>query len=67
MLGRFRGFFRDSWWLLVLMVFGGIFLSVMVVPVLGICAFAAGLGVWIYFAIMRYDNEGNSRPQGPSH
>lgn len=66
MLGRLRGFLRDAWWLLLLMAAGGVFFWVKIAPILGACAFAAGVGVCGYFAIQRYDNDGNPRPQGPS-
>ncbi len=65
MLGRIRGFLRDAWWLVLVLAAGSIFLWVMVAAVLGIATLCICLGISTYFALMRYDNDGNEIPQGP--
>ena len=65
MRGKIRGFLRDAWWLLPIVIGGALFLGIAVAPVLGIAVLLSGLGVCFYFAMMRYDADGNEIPQGP--
>ena len=63
MLNRFAGLLRDTWWLWGLFLIMGIGFFVFVDPLflvtLPVLAFA-----FVYYAIMRYDDDGNHKGEG---
>lgn len=63
MQNRFAGLMRDTWWLWVLFLVLGITFVILVdrlfLVTLPVLAFA-----FVYYAIMRYDDEGNHKGEG---
>lgn len=59
-MNQIRGLLRDTWWLWVLFsaVIG--FAMVLFTPFYGVC-FPFILAVMVYFAVMRYDKNGQYR------
>ncbi len=59
---RILGLARDAWWLLLAILAMSVFLGWKLHPLLGLTMFVAGVSVSVYFAILRYDDEGHEKP-----
>lgn len=59
---RILGLARDAWWLLLAILAMSAFLGWKLNALLGLTMFIAGMSVAIYFAILRYDDEGREKP-----
>ncbi|MEZ6096846.1 MAG: hypothetical protein R3C03_21935 [Pirellulaceae bacterium] len=57
---RFQGLIRDTWWLWIVLCVAGTFLSIYVSPVF-ISTFPISLFTFLYFGLIRYDEEGKPR------
>ena len=55
---RLGGLIRDAWWLAALAVAGCITLGVLVDPFLGFATIPIAAGTFVYFAVMRYGDDG---------
>ena len=54
---RFRGLLRDTWWLWIVLVGGGIVAGTLISFVF-FSAIPISLFAFFYFALMRYDDDG---------
>ena len=54
----FEGLLRDTWWLWIGFLLSGIFLAIFVHPIF-MSIFPISIVTFIYFAIVRYDENGN--------
>jgi hypothetical protein len=57
---RFAGLFRDTWFLWVGLILAGTILSIFVSLVF-LVTFPISVFSFIYFALLRYDTQGNPR------
>ncbi len=62
MIRRLQAIVRDAWWLLLMILAMSVFFWVKLTPLIGLTMIIAGFSVSAYFAILRYDDEGNEKP-----
>jgi 4-hydroxybenzoate polyprenyltransferase len=61
MLGQLKGLWRDAWWLVLGLLAASVFMGFAIAPLLGILTPVVMLPVMVYFAIIRYDEQGRDR------
>lgn len=61
MLNRILGLWRDAWWLILPMLAGSAALGWITAPVVGFALPLVICVVFVYFAILRYDDDGRQR------
>ncbi len=61
---RIGGLLRDAWYLAVVIAIAAIAMWIWLAPVMGVVAVVAGLSMFGYFGVVRYDDEGNERTDG---
>lgn len=61
-INRFRGVWRDAWWLLLILLGAGLLVALLFSWGFGITIWLVTLFCFGYFAIMRYDDSGRERP-----
>lgn len=59
-MGRFRGIFKETWWVWLILVGGGTLAGIFVSPVF-YSAIPISVFSFIYFAMMRYDEDGTHK------
>lgn len=57
-MGRFKSLLRDTWWLWLLFVVGGLIASTLISPIF-LLIFPVSIFTFFWFAYIRYDEEGN--------
>lgn len=57
-MGQLKGFWRDSWWMWCIFFAIAIAMSIYVMPFF-IMMLPILIGIYVYFAFMRYDKDGN--------
>jgi 4-hydroxybenzoate polyprenyltransferase len=55
---RFTVFFRETWWLWIVCSSVSIGMSIFLTPIM-LCGLPMLLVVFLYFALVRYDSDGN--------
>lgn len=60
-INRVRGLWRDAWWLLVILVVAAGIVALTVSAAIGITIGLVAIVVFVYFAILRYDDLGRER------
>lgn len=58
---RLGGLFRDAWYLAIVVVLSGAAMWIWLAPIMGVVAIVAGLLTFVYFGIVRYDDDGHER------
>ena len=58
-MNQIRGLLRDTWWLWLLMYAGSFLMAIFVTPIY-LFAIPILIGSMVYFAMMRYDKDGNA-------
>jgi hypothetical protein len=61
MLKRLGGLLRDAWWIPLIVVFGSLFIGGFIHPLVGVVTFVSGCLTLVYFALLRYDDEGREK------
>ncbi|MHC5028085.1 MAG: hypothetical protein ACYTGR_15135 [Planctomycetota bacterium] len=58
---RFLGLLRDAWYTALVILVAGVVFWIVMHPAVGIAAVLLGTITFAYFALMRYDDDGNER------
>ncbi len=61
MQGQIAGLLRDAWWLILGSIAVGVLFGFVVTPLLGCAVPLVLIPVFIYFALIRYDEHGKPR------
>ena len=59
-MNRYTGLLRDTWWFWILLFVAGIISAIAVSPVF-LCSIPIGIFAFVYFGLVRYDEQGNRR------
>ena len=55
------GLVRDAWYLTIVVAVSAVAMWILIAPIAGIATLVLGLLSFVYFAVLRYDDDGNER------
>ncbi len=60
-MNRIKGLLRDAWWVLLIVLVAAITFGIVIQVWVGIATALIGCSMFVYFAIIRYDDTGKER------